>query len=225
MFSRDLFVYNEETHEGTYQGQRVPSVTQLVGILFPLSEDIPQDRLENAASHGTLVHDAIAQLNEYFDPHFPYETNLDVVIDVATKIAQTKDLPELIDYVCMLSAFKLKPYEYEQLVFLCDEEGELICYGHFDCVFEPQDDIEPFTTGELTMCDYKTTSTFEKPKVALQESIYALAYEQMTKRVIGNMIGMHLKNGAKIIPLSRHDDKYIIELCKGLAKTWKEQLC
>ena len=130
MFNRDLFVYNEETHEGTYQGQRVPSVTQLVGILFPLSEDIPQDRLENAASHGTLVHDAIAQLNEYFDPHFPYETNLDFVIDVATKIAQTKDLPELIDYVCMLSAFKLKPYEYEQLVFLCDEEGELICFSH-----------------------------------------------------------------------------------------------
>lgn len=229
-FNQDLFIYNKETHTGTYEGKPIPSVTQLLEILFPMSEDIPQKRLEQAADRGTTIHEAIEQINEYFDNPFDYQHNIDVAIEVAEKVANYKNIPELIDYVSFIATYKLRPYDYENLIFLLDENGELICFGHYDCVFQATQDIrvgetDLFIEDYLYMFDFKTTSLFAKKKTQLQTSIYSLAYEQMSKNFISNTYGLWLRDdSAKLIPLHRQDNKYVIELCKQLKTIWLNTL-
>lgn len=224
MFNKDLFTYNEETHTGTYNGEPIPSITQCLGVMFPMNENIPTKRLENASDKGTTIHSAIETLNTYFDNPFEYQHNIDVVVEIAGKVAKHKNIPELVDYACMIATYKLKPFNYEELVFLLDENGDLICYGHYDCTFQAMEDIEPFRQDRLYMCDFKTTSTFEKQRNALQLSAYALAYEQASKNLIDSVFGMWLRNGAKIVPLKRHDNQYIIQLFKKLKELWLNTL-
>ena len=223
MFNRDLFSYDPQTHTGTYEGKPIPSVTQLVDILYPMDSDIPQERIDNAAKHGTLVHEAIEQLNEYFDNPFDFSHNMSVIVEVASKVANFKNLPELLDYVGVLSAYKLKPFDYEELIFLLDENGDLICYGHYDFTAMAQEDNVLFMEDRLYLFDVKTTSLFNRKKVAFQESIYALAYEQNSKNYITNIFGLWLENGAKIIPLVRMDNGYLIKLCKQLMEVWNKR--
>lgn len=223
MFNKELFRYDEETHTGYYNDKVVPSVTQLVDILYPYDSDIPQERLENAAKRGTTIHGIIEVANTYFDNPLDFETNLHEVMNDALRMG-TK---ELIDYVQILSAYKLRPFDYENIVFLVDENGDLICYGHYDCVVMATKDItigetNLFIEGRLYLIDYKTTSLFDRRKVALQESIYATAYQQSSGNQISGIYGLWLREGAKIIPLNQKKDDYVINLCKALRSEYEQ---
>lgn len=223
MFNRELFTYDEETHSGFYDGKPIPSVTQLVDIIYPLDSDIPSDRLELAAERGTKIHARVEEINYIFDTNYGgnFQTTLKKAIDRALEMG----MQETLDYVSILSAYKLRPFDYENLIFLCDEQGELICYGHYDLVCQHEQDVDfaNFREGQLALFDVKTTSLFNKKKVALQESIYALAYEQCSKNFIANILGLWLRDGVKVIPLERLDNKFVITLCKGLAKDWYDK--
>ena len=214
MFKEELFVYDPQTHTATYDGNPIPSVTQLVDLLFPYDENIPQERLEKAAERGTKVHSDIELLNELFDGPF-FDTNLERAI----KEANSK---ETIDYLSLISAYKLRPFDYENVVFLFDENGELICYGHYDLTCMALED-NVFAQDRLYMFDVKTTSLFDKRKVSFQMSIYALAYEQCSKQQIEGIYGIWLNESGKIIPLERKDNTYVINLCKGLVKIWNDR--
>lgn len=228
-FNRDLFVYDPDTHKGIYNGQPVPSVTQLLDILYPMNSDIPSERVEQAAKRGTTIHEGIEILNEYFDNPFGWEHNISVVSEIVQQVAEHKKIPELIDYVSFIATYKLKPFDYEELIFLLDENGDLICFGHYDCTYQATQDItigdkDLFIEGYLYLFDYKTTSEFYRRKVQLQESIYALAYEQMSRNFISNIYGLWIREGIKLIPLQRQDNKYVIELCKKLKEIWLKSL-
>lgn len=225
MFDRNLFTYDEENHLGYYNGVLVPSTTQLLDIVFPLDKDIPTERLVNASERGTEIHELIETLNSYFDNPFEYKHNLEVVNEVAKNLSNKAGKKELKDYVAFLNAYKLKPFDYEELIFLLDENGDLICYGHYDCTFQATqdisvDDIDLFRENQLYMVDFKTTSLFAKKKTQLQLSIYALAYEQSSKNFITNIYGLWLREGVKLIPLNRQDNTYVIKLCKELRKIY-----
>ena len=217
MFNRDLFVYDPLTHTATYDGEPVPSVTQLVDVLYPLDSNIPSERIKNAAEHGTQVHDGCFTLNTCFDNSYPYEVNLKQAITLA--LEQNKSV-EVVDYISLISAFKLKPFDFEELVFLLDEEGDLICYGHYDLTAIATQEINPFRQDRLYLFDIKTTSLFNKQKVALQESIYSVAYEQCSKNQIEGVFGIWLENGAKLIPLDKMNKENVITLCKHLRREW-----
>lgn len=218
MFDIKYFEYDETTHSGTYMGKPVPSVTQLVDIMFPYSRDIPEERLQNAASRGTKIHGGIETLNAYFTIPIRFDKDLKEVIDA---IKECENNEPLVDYACILSAYRLFPFDYEEMIFLLDENGELICYGHYDLVCMALKDYDPLFKEELLyLFDIKTTSEFNKEKVALQESIYALAYEQANKDLITNIFGLWLREGVKIVPLKRWNDKVVIDICKRLREVW-----
>lgn len=217
MFNRDLFNYDPQTHTGTYEGKPVPSVTQLVDILYPLDSNIPQDRIVNAAEHGTLVHDGCYELNCCFDNAYDYDVNLKQAITLAL---QQNKCVEVVDYISLISAFKLRPFDYEELVFLLDEEGELICYGHYDLTAIATQEINPFRGNRLYLFDIKTTSLFNKNKVAFQESIYAAAYRQCFGNPIEGIYGIWLEKGAKLMPLDKISEDNVITLCKHLRNEW-----
>ena len=222
MFNRDLFEYDPQTHIGKYNGKVVPSVTQLLDILYPYSEDIPQERLEKKAQYGTKVHNAIEKINTYFDNPFGFDHNIDVVREVGIGMSKALELNELVDYVSILSAYKLQPFDYEELIFLCDEKGELICFGHYDATFLSQEDIGCFKEGLLYLCDFKTTSLLDKQKVKLQENIYAIAYEQCTKNHITNVFCLWFADTTKLVPLDKYNEDYVISMAKLLKEQWEE---
>ena len=217
MFNRELFEYDPQTHVGRYDGKVVPSVTQLVDMLYPMNDDIPQERIKIAAERGTKIHGAIEDINKGFDTCGDYEKLLKQAIDKSIE----SDVVELKDYVSVLSAYKLKPYDYEELIFLLDENQDLICFGHYDFTALSMNDNILFQEGRLYLFDAKTTSQFYKEKVAFQMSIYATAYEQCSKNFLSGIYGLWLRDGVSLIPLERKDNRFVINVCKGLAKNYE----
>lgn len=221
--NRELFEYDPQTHTGTYKGKPIPSVTQLVDILYPMSKDIPQERITKAAERGTMIHELIEMINTHFDTPLPFDMVMKELIKMVCELTNKDGKKELVDYVSLINAYKLRPFDFEELIFLLDEQGEPICFGHYDLTAMPQEDNILFTEGKLNLFDYKTTSLFDKKKVSLQESIYAYAYEQCSGNPIENIYGIWLTETPRIIPLKKHDKTYVVELCKGLAKIWYDR--
>ena len=223
MFDINLFEYDSANHLGYYNGKLVPSTTQLLEKLFPLDQDIPEDRLLKASERGTTIHDKIAQLNEVFKGCDDKE--YEMLLNDAIKYAIKSGMQELIDYVSLLKAYKLMPYETEQMVFLLDENGELICYGTLDVIFKAMGDITfedntLFEQGNFYLCDFKTTSVFAKEKTGWQTMVYTLAYEQSNPISITKNYGIWLRDGIKIIPLPSLDPKLTFDTFKGLREIW-----
>lgn len=225
-FDRNLFTYDEQNHLGYYNGKLVPSVTQLVDLVYPMNENIPLDRLQNAADKGSELHEALLTVNTMFDNPKQFGKQLEDTMTFIQGANVCKQ--ELNDYLSLLSVYGLRPFDYENLVFLLDENDELVCYGHYDCVVQATKDIDIgdkhlFTENYLYLIDYKRTSSFNRQKVGLQTSIYSVAYEQMSKNFISNVYGVWFNEGIKLIPLNRQDNDFIISLCKKLKQVWENK--
>ena len=219
MFNKELFEYDSVNHIGYYQGEVIPSVTQLLELLFPIDKDIPADRLQKAAERGTEIHDKIAQLNEVFRDCTDNE--YEQLLNEAIKYAIRSGMQELIDYVSLLKAYRLIPYESEEMVFLLDENQDLICYGTLDLIAKSKDtvtfgDDTLFEEGDYNLFDFKTTSLFASEKTSWQTMVYALAYQQAHKLPISRTFGIWLRDGIKIMPLHSLDPQQTIETFKRL---------
>ena len=220
MFNIEKFKYDSVCHLGYYRNKVVPSVTQLVNILFPLDEDIPEERLKKAAEKGTRMHSDLEDVNDIFAKGFGFYNSLKNAIDYVSDDAISQ---ECRDYVAILSAYQLQPHSFEQLVFLLDENGELICYGHYDLVCVAKQTFEPlFNEDQLYLFDYKRTSLSNKVKTQLQLNIYKAAYEQKTGKKISGINELWFNEGLKLLPLELQENESIIELCKRLAKVYAE---
>ena len=214
MFEERFFEYYEKKHLGTYQGHLVPSITQLLDVLFPLNSEIPQDRLEKAAKRGTDRHSEIERVNDMMN-----------VKHIIPSGCQDNTTQETKDYLGLINAFSLRPICYEELVFLLDENGELICYGHFDLVVGAYKDIEPFEKDKAYMCDIKTTSVFDKEKTSWQTHAYRVALKQkgIMLNLANKTFGIHLREGVKLIPLKDRTDEQVLSQFKLLSNVWRER--
>ena len=209
MFDKSQFSYNAETHLGFYKGKLVPSTTQLLELFYPINNKIKKEILKKAADRGTLVHNNIEDFNNYFitNQRFP-------PIDNDTS-------KEIKNYYSLLKAYDLRPIYAEQMIFLLDENGELICYGHYDFVLECMKTNELFNCLECYLFDAKTTSTFDKKKTKLQTQIYRVACNQLGLDLNGKTCGMWLReDNANIYPFEEIEDKKVIALCKVLREQW-----
>ena len=212
MFNKSLFQYDSENHLGYYKGKLIPSATQICDILYPLDDAIPEDKLKKAAKHGTSVHSFIEDINNIIREKGLYRT-LKEDIDMFNDTNET----EVVDYFALLNTYQLVPYDFEQLVFLLDDNDEPICYGHYDLVVKATQDIGPFTKDNLYMVDLKTTSVFAKKKTALQTAIYRAGYRQTGNGYCElQTFGIHLRDGVRLIPLEEMPEKELLPLVKGL---------
>ena len=207
MFDKNLFTYNEETHTGFYNGELVPSCTQLIDVLYPLNERIPEKNIKNAATRGTEIHDIIEKINLAI---MGGKTIQELYVEEQSL--------ESSQYLELLHAYNLKPVMAEKIVFLLDEDGELICYGHFDFVCECEKTNAIFECLEYYLMDLKTTSVFDKKKTALQTQVYRVALNQeLNNELNGKTCGVWLRdNNANLYPFEKVEDKDIIRIMKGL---------
>ena len=196
-----MFTYDKENHKGYVDGKLIPSITQLLAIMFPM-EDIPSERLEKAAIRGTKVHEDIELFNQGIKEHC--------------------ETQEGKNYEILANVYGLKVYDSEQQILLTDDQGKIIAYGTLDVIFEITKDTNFANKGELVLSDYKTTAQFINEKVEWQTNFYALGYEELNICKIHKVAGIWLRDDIKQIrPLKKLDRDLVESKLYELVKKWE----
>lgn len=216
MFDKSLFIYDEETHTGLYEGSVVPSITQLISVIYPMSEDISTQNLENASNRGTEIHKWIKKVNKV------------TVAYGKNNPAYNSNIKEVINYYRLTKAYHLVADSCEETVFLLDENGDLIAYGHYDQVLKVVEPTEGIfeTKGEFIMSDNKTVSSYSDDKVKLQTEMYRTAYRQcFNDKISDRTCGIHIRDDIANIHIynETRTDAEVIEFAKFMLKLWKEK--
>ena len=185
-----MFRYDVENHKGYVGDKLIPSITQLLAIMFPMGE-IPADRLERAASRGTNVHSDIELFNKGIKEH-----------------CETKEGK---NFEILANAYGLKPYDSEQQILLTDDDGQIIAYGTLDEIFKIAKDTNFAKKGELVLGDYKTVAQFDNEKVEWQVNFYALGYEELNNVKIDKVCGIWLRDETKQIRALNKLDKQVVK--------------
>lgn len=224
------FVFDKENHIGYFKGKVIPSITQLVGILFPMG-NIKDEVLKNASERGTKVHEDIDNFN------------LGLVSSCGTKEGKNWVLlMKSLDFKCVCSEFE---------VLYRDDEGNIIAYGHADqllraCSYVYLDnegklrvEKEPtfeggetilYSKGEIILNDNKTVSQFDNDKVELQLNLYAIgeienAVDDFILKKVSKLIGTWVRDDekAQIRPLKLWEKETSTRpLLLDLISKWKE---
>ena len=198
-----MFTYDKENHKGYFNGKLIPSITQLIAIMFPMGE-IPFERLEKAAERGTNVHEDIELFNQGLKEHC--------------------ETTEGKNFEILANVYGLKTYDSEQQIFITDDNGEIIAYGTLDAIFKITKDTKFANKGELVLGDYKTVSQFENEKVEWQVNFYALGYEEINKVKIDKVCGIWLRDDTKQIrPLKKLDKEIVAQKLYELVNKWRKQ--
>lgn len=217
------FVFDETTHTGTFNGVEVPSVTQLVSILFPMG-NINEETLKKASDRGTLIHEDIDNFACGF-----------------TDECRTQ---EGNNFIALLTCLDFEVLDSEFEVYFMQGEN-IVAYGHVDQLLKANSYIyldedntlhiekEPtFVGGEqvlikrgaIILNDNKTVAQFDNRKVELQENLYSVCcdshYQQLN---IDNIVGIWVReNKVQLRVLDKRDDKTNRATMLNLVERWKE---
>lgn len=209
------FYYDSENHKGYVGEKLIPSVTQLLEILYPLG-NVPAEKLQQASEYGTMVHEDI-------------EMVANGLADAQT--SEGKNFEKL----CALLHLKVIETE-KQVLFRID--GEIVAYGTYDGLFECQDyivirdkqvvateyvldsDKILYEKGAIILYDNKTVYEFDNAKVGLQTSLYALA----ETRHIDNVAGVWVrKDLCQLRPLHFTKGDNIKIIFNDLLLKWRKE--
>lgn len=173
-----LVEYRDDTHQYFVDGKEVPSVTQLVGKLFPGEyKDVDPGVLARAAARGTELHSAI----EDFERH-----------------GLMSDLQEFRNYLSIKEAHRFEVVDNEKLIYV-EDQGTVLCAGRLDMVIR-QNDL-------LGLADIKRTYSLNTAKLKVQLNLYRIGYQQCYGEAIHLLRGIHLRNEQAnfvAIPLDPH---------------------
>ena len=168
-----MVTYDAENHAYTVDGRRVPSVTEIAGILTAGKYgDMNQAMLEQAKRRGTEVHELCEAIDCGIDPE-----ELDIP-------------PELVGYVNAYLAFlrDWRPeWDYiEKMVYTQSYAGRADRIGWID--------------DDVTILDIKTTANMDRLSrisLAVQLDLYGLAWFFMDGKVPVRLLGLQLKKDGK----------------------------
>lgn len=149
-----MLIFNEENHEYTLNGKRLPSVSEVLSVVFGGGyESVPPEVLKAAAEWGKTIHKAI-------ELEFPLPLN-----DIQER--QYNDFWELFNETGDITKRK-----HEVRVYTTRYAGTL------DLIFVGIDRA----TGEqfIAIADIKTTYKLDVDRTTWQVSLYANAYETLT---------------------------------------------
>ncbi len=164
MINGRLVEYLDDTHQYFVDGQEVPSVTQVVGKLFPGEyKDVDPTVLARAAARGTELHAAI----EDFERH-----------------GLMSDLPEFRNYLAIKDTHRFEVVDNEKLIYV-EDQGQVLCAGRLDMVIR-QDNL-------LGLADIKRTYSLNVAKLKVQLNLYRIGYQQCYGEAIHLLRGIHLR--------------------------------
>lgn len=151
----ELVKYQDETHTYLVRGRQVPSITELLKLVYgDTYSAVDPDLLKKSADYGTAVHHELDSLINL------RETGFDIN-DLIT-------YPETKNYFLYIEPFyKIVPLLTERMVVLYNAFKEPIAAGRFDLICE--------VDGTKTLADFKTTSTIHRQLVSAQLNLYRRA--------------------------------------------------
>lgn len=154
-------VFLENEHIYLKKGIILPSVTQILQLIFPDKyKNINSKILEKKSIFGTTGHEIIEHLDV---------SNPDIVKKTISSI-QNKDLEICIrEYVRLCKTFKIEPLEHEKKV-----SYEYLYAGTLDLIAN--------VDGIESLCDIKFTAELDKEYLAWQLGMYALALGKEFKK-------------------------------------------
>jgi len=161
-----ILEYIDESHTYIFDGEILPSITQILKIKFGRKyQNIDESILKKASERGMEVHKAIEE----------YET---LGIDNANckELYNYKFLKKQFDFECLDN-------EVPIVLFLDDRP---VAAGRIDLILKEGNNIG--------IGDIKRTSEFDKEYVTYQTNLYRIGYQQTYGVEISFLKGLHLRN-------------------------------
>ena len=164
----DVLEFDEETHTYWVNGEKCPSVTQILKFKFPRKyEGIDEAVLKQAAERGTYVHECIEMYEQYG-------------ID-------SSEVQEFRDYLFLKDKFKFEVLGNE-LPIIIRYKNLTIC-GRMDLTLKEGE--------QQGLGDIKSTATFDKEYLAYQLNLYRMGAYQTYGLVAEFLRGLHLRKGTR----------------------------
>lgn len=203
------FTYNAENHTGYFKDKLVPSITQLVSILFPMDSNIKKSVLENASIRGTAIHNDIDEWCCGEKDHCETEEGK--------------------NFELLLKTYDFVPVKSEFTLYFRDKEGNIIAYGHADQLLKAnsyvyllnekivvsrdtptnENAIILYKPNDLILSDNKTVAQFDNEKVETQLNLYSVGETEDGERIkVNHLIGIWVREETRQIrPLTLVDEK------------------
>lgn len=157
--------YIDAIHTYIYDGQILPSITQILKIKFGNKYDgINKEVLQRACERGTAIHQAIEDFEK------------DNIEDTGCK--------ELRNWKFLKRVHKFKCIDNEVPIVLFKDDVPVAC-GRLDLVLEED--------GKTGLGDIKTTYKLDKDYLAYQLNLYRIGYQQCYGKEISFLRGVHLR--------------------------------
>lgn len=164
--------YDDDTHTYIVDGVIVPSVTQILGVMFGNKyAGVNRATLENAASRGTAIHKAIENFCKYGED------------DGAKEVHNFNFLKE---------RYGFNVLENETPIII-SKDGTPIAAGRLDLVLGVTMKGKAYYLKETAIADIKTTSVLDKEYLAYQLNLYRIGYMQSYGKEIKELYGVHLR--------------------------------
>lgn len=182
-----MIEFLEEPHIYLWDGEIMPSVTEVVGKTVGAGtyKDVPASVLRKAAEYGTAVH-------EWCEAYLLWGEKKPVEGEFAVSAEQFVQL-------------------IERLQIACISTEQVVGYDHKVC---GKFDLLAYKGESIVLADYKTTSRLHKDMVGWQLSIYAEAVEESLGMKVDEIacIWMPKKGDAKYVALPRRTKEEVDEL-------------
>lgn len=186
--------YIEDTHTYIFDGEILPSITQILKVKFGSKYDgISKEVLKRASELGSAVHKAIEDYEKL---------NIDDI-----------GCTELRNYKFLKKAYKFECIDNEVPVVLFKDNRAVAC-GRLDLVLEEQ--------GQVGLADIKRTSVLDKEYLAYQLNLYRIAYQQCYGTEIKFLRGIHLRNDVRKYITLPINEKMAISLLNEFLEGEKE---
>jgi len=151
-----------EEHRYFVNGQEVSSITKLIQKVYgDPYQMVNPTILEDSAKYGTKVHKEIQDLIEMRN------LGIDIEDFIKEKTQETRNYFDLVE-----PAYHITPLFTEKVVVLYNDEGVPVAAGRFDLA------CRIGKKQELSICDFKTTTTLHVKEVSAQLNLYKKAAEQ-----------------------------------------------
>ena len=179
--------YFNDTHTYVYEGEILPSITQIMQIKFGNKyQGIDKRTLEKAAMKGTAVHEAI----ENYEKH-----NI-----------EDKECIELRNYKFLKRKYNFECLDNEVPVVLF-LDGVPVGAGRLDLVIKENE--------KIGLGDIKRTSTLDKEYLAYQLNLYRIAYQQCYGVEIKHLKALHLRENTRKyinIPINENEAIKLVKM-------------
>ena len=181
-----MIEYVDEIHTYLYDGEIIPSVSELLRFIFPNKySNVPEHILNAKAKYGSTIHKAIEDIEK------------GEVISALDYIQQAS----IDQYLKLKEKNDLEVVEQEKIIHYKNKYA-----GRFDMIAN--------VNNKYSLCDIKTTSELDKESLSWQLSLYAYAYKDMYDEDFEKLYAIWLpkKDLGQLIEIKKKSDKEIEEL-------------